>query len=248
MRQLLFLALFLFASPLLAQNTSSLLSDYLVENWSTDNGLPANYVTDLHQSLDGYIWVGTSSGLARFDGKEFEVFTQDNFPGWTDSWIIQITETPDSVLWVQSNKGHLARIKNGDILQTKHSLWDTVLGFRQSEAGHLYLLTDSGLFQLRAFSNSIRKLELDQPLPKSLADIHSAKDGTEYLSANPGLFTLSAGDSVLRAVAGFEDELMRSVTTLSSGKLWIAAGESFGYLDEGNYIPVLDASALHEGH
>lgn len=40
----------------------------VVKNWTVLDGLPSNQVTALAQSDDGYLWVGTSAGLVRFDG------------------------------------------------------------------------------------------------------------------------------------------------------------------------------------
>jgi hypothetical protein len=48
--------------------------DYRIDNWTTDQGLPQNTVQCLLQTHDGYLWLGTQSGLARFDGLHFTVF------------------------------------------------------------------------------------------------------------------------------------------------------------------------------
>jgi ligand-binding sensor domain-containing protein len=40
----------------------------VVKSWRTIDGLPQNSVTALAQTPDGYLWVGTQGGLARFDG------------------------------------------------------------------------------------------------------------------------------------------------------------------------------------
>lgn len=49
-------------------------ADYSIAAWSTEDGLPGNSVTALLQARDGYLWVGTTHGLARFDGVRFKVF------------------------------------------------------------------------------------------------------------------------------------------------------------------------------
>ena len=36
--------------------------------WQVDDGLPGDNVTGVAQTRDGYLWVATQSGLARFDG------------------------------------------------------------------------------------------------------------------------------------------------------------------------------------
>jgi len=40
--------------------------------WQTEEGLPAANVTGIAQTRDGYLWLGTQNGLARFDGVQFE--------------------------------------------------------------------------------------------------------------------------------------------------------------------------------
>src|SRR5690242_301489 len=57
---------------------------YNVRRWeagATENGLPQNTITAVVQTQDGYLWVGTYSGLARFDGLRFTVFDENNTPG-----------------------------------------------------------------------------------------------------------------------------------------------------------------------
>ncbi len=48
--------------------------------WLRDEGLPNNAVQALCQSRDGYLWVGTARGLARFDGIKFESWDRLNTP------------------------------------------------------------------------------------------------------------------------------------------------------------------------
>ncbi len=51
--------------------------DFAIEHWTTEEGLPSNTIRALLQTRDGYIWVGTKGGLARFDGVRFKVFTKE---------------------------------------------------------------------------------------------------------------------------------------------------------------------------
>jgi ligand-binding sensor domain-containing protein len=48
--------------------TCTALAQYRVECWTTDNGLPYNRVYGLWQARDGYLWLTTPDGVARFDG------------------------------------------------------------------------------------------------------------------------------------------------------------------------------------
>jgi len=64
------------ASPAVSSNSAM---PYRIRAWQTDDGLPQNPVHAITQTLDGYLWVGTREGLARFDGVRF-VTLGDNAP------------------------------------------------------------------------------------------------------------------------------------------------------------------------
>ncbi len=46
-------------------------SSWAIKQWTTAHGLPQSSVTALAQTPDGFLWVGTSDGLVRFDGTRF---------------------------------------------------------------------------------------------------------------------------------------------------------------------------------
>jgi hypothetical protein len=53
---------------------------YFTRTWQVEQGLPQNKVTAVVQTRDGYLWIGTYNGLARFDGVRFTVFYDNNTP------------------------------------------------------------------------------------------------------------------------------------------------------------------------
>ena len=55
--------------------------DYTIQNWQIEEGLPQISVTSIAQTPDGYLWIGTFNGLARFDGARFTVFHEGNYHG-----------------------------------------------------------------------------------------------------------------------------------------------------------------------
>ncbi len=50
----------------------------VVRVWQSQDGLPSNVVRSVIQSTDGYLWVATAEGIARFDGFEFELIEPDD--------------------------------------------------------------------------------------------------------------------------------------------------------------------------
>ena len=87
-------------------------ADYSASHWDTEDGLPHNTIKQIFQSRDGYIWVGTQQGLARFDGLTFTIFTTHNTPSFPGNQITAFAETRDGSLWIGTAAG-LARYQNG---------------------------------------------------------------------------------------------------------------------------------------
>ena len=81
--------------------------------WSADfpfaEDLPSNEMTDIFQDKEGFIWIGTTHGLARYDGYELHTFQTNqtdtlSAAGLSHDYITGITEN-DSFLWIGTNKG-----------------------------------------------------------------------------------------------------------------------------------------------
>ena len=67
------------------------------------DGLPANHVFMLEAASDGAMWVGTSNGMAHFDGAKFEVLTTEQ--GLYANNVFSLAEGEDGSLWVGSYGG-----------------------------------------------------------------------------------------------------------------------------------------------
>src|SRR5438552_16472279 len=68
--------------------------------WTTEKGLPQNSVISLLQTRDGYLWVGTGYGLARFDGIHFKTFDDTDAPGLNSGKIVRLCEDSRGYLWI----------------------------------------------------------------------------------------------------------------------------------------------------
>jgi len=88
-------------------------ADYLVDGWDTENNLPSSTVTSIAQTPDGYLWVGTYNGLARFDGARFVVFDPANRPEITQPRIQGIFTDARGTLWINTFRGGLTSYRAG---------------------------------------------------------------------------------------------------------------------------------------
>jgi signal transduction histidine kinase/ligand-binding sensor domain-containing protein len=93
------------SSPRSARGTASL--PYAVRAWTIEDGLPTSTVQDIAQTPDGYLWLSTTGGLARFDGVRFEVFGLAQ--GLPTNRFQGLAVDRAGVLWISSEDGSLVR-------------------------------------------------------------------------------------------------------------------------------------------
>ncbi len=78
---------------------------FVFDVWTTEEGLPQNEVKSILQTQDGYLWLGTPSGLVRFDGMRFTVYDESNTPGLENSNVEILFEDSRHTLWMGGTGG-----------------------------------------------------------------------------------------------------------------------------------------------
>ncbi len=89
------------------------LPNYFTRSLQTEDGLPDNAVTAVIQTRDGYLWLGTYGGLARFDGVRFVVFNSAGSPGLQSDRVTSLFEDAHGTLWIGHERGDLTRYRAG---------------------------------------------------------------------------------------------------------------------------------------
>ena len=95
--------------------------DYRSERWQVSNaqaldkgqrivtdGLPQISVHAKAQDAEGFFWLGTESGLARFDGRKFEILTTINEPSLLSNWIEHLFVDDTGRVWIATASGVLS--------------------------------------------------------------------------------------------------------------------------------------------
>ena len=123
------------------------LDSYAKQIWNTESGLPQDSVHTMLQTTDGFLWLGTEGGLARFDGYQFRVFDHESTPALAGTDIRCLLEDRTGALWVGRASG-VTRLKSGRAVTfgpddgVPTGAVRTVL---QSGDGRLWILTAGGL-------------------------------------------------------------------------------------------------------
>lgn len=89
------------------------ISQYVHESWQTDNGLPQNSVSSIKQDANGYLWLGTEEGLARFDGIRFSIFDKKTVEAFQINDVVALHTSPSGALWIGTRGGGLLQFSDG---------------------------------------------------------------------------------------------------------------------------------------
>lgn len=78
---------------------------------TTSDGLSNNYVTDVLEDSDGFLWFSTSDGLNKWNGYEFEIFKNDseNLNSLSSNFILSLAQDHDSNIWIGTNQTGVVR-------------------------------------------------------------------------------------------------------------------------------------------
>ena len=211
------------AGPAFALEPAKPVARYHRDSWGAEEGLPQVTVETVVQTADGYLWVGTQEGLARFDGVRFEVFDRRNTPELVTASISALAQGRDGSLWIGSQEGGLVRYRDGAFEAYGEgdglpSSW--IIGMAVTADGALWTGYEYGLtrFDGREF------VQLELPGERvAVTKLAQTADGTVWAGTRRhGLFRV-VGDTVEPAHVDGPDpgHLISALHAGADGGLWI---------------------------
>jgi PAS domain S-box-containing protein len=201
-------------SVLRALDPARALKDFSVSEWQVTDGLPYPSIAAIAQSRDGYLWLGTRVGLARFNGATFTTFTTANCPELTDSRVTTFCEAPDGTLWIGTASG-IAWYRDGKWQRPvlgKQLDEAEVFSIYVGESGDVFASAGGKLFRVRA-GTAEEVLADGAPVPRMNA-IRTDSAGN----------LLFAGRGLFRSPATRPGELVEIPGVGSSEQLALAIG------------------------
>ena len=196
---------------------------FFVRVWPVERGLPQNKVTAVVQARDGYLWVGTYSGLARFDGVRFTVYDEKNTPEMHGSRVTALFESHDGTLWIGHENGAVTTFKDGKFLaQKNHAALGGVkiYAFTADENNDVWLLNEAGqLVRMRdgqvllpAAGSAAKLLSLARD---DTGKVWVARDGNLSVMEKAGLRIIQLGTNAA-------DNYVQGICASHGGGLWVA--------------------------
>lgn len=225
----------LVAPSVMALDPARDVDQYTRDVWRISNGLPMDTVLSALQTSDGYLWLGTTEGLVRFDGVQFVTFDRASAPGLTSDRCLDLFEDSRKRLWISTDDG-LALLEKGRFrtYSTKDGLpSQEINAVREDRDGTLWVATGAGLARWKPDAVAAR-LTTKEGLPSDT--IHSLlidSKGNLWIGTEAGLCR-RARDGALVSLAsrgGLFASGVRALLEDSRGNVWIGTrGSGLGKL------------------
>ncbi len=214
-------------------------SEYLYDVWRLEDGLPQITAWSVVQDAQGYLWIGTEEGVARFDGLDFTVFETSGRPELPDN-VFEAIVPDDDGLWL-GTRGGLVRW-DGDrftAYTTADGLVDNLIhALHLDRRGRLWIGTDGGISRLdgNAFTSYTSWDGLPSDTVRAFAE---DRRGRIWIGTKGGLARYDeaaeegTGFTLYTSRDGLLDEQIWSLYADRENRLWIGTLKGVQLLEEG---------------
>ena len=210
--------------PLYAIDRDRRVDELYHTHWTYTDGAPGE-VRALAQTTDGYLWLGTATGLFRFDGIRFQDYKPQSGKAFPQRSVASLFAVPDGGLWVGYSYGGVSFIKDGAVTDygKPAGLSDqAVLAFARDRQGTIWIASGKdGLARLEG--SRWRKIGIDWGFADQAYTVFVDHVGTLWVGTPTAIAYLGDGGRHFQIVA----QGLRRVKNLaesSDGTLWMAEG------------------------
>jgi ligand-binding sensor domain-containing protein/signal transduction histidine kinase len=203
--------------------------------WQSADGLPEDYAQALAQTPDGYLWIGTSGGLVRFDGTRFTTFNHSNEAAFRDDSVYSLHTSADGTLWIGSEGGGLIRYRGG-AFRAYGAAEGLTNGFVrvifEDRDRRLFVGTDVGLFRMQR--ESLIRVDGNNGIPN--VAVHSICQDRQgrLLIGGSGLLVLDGSTaSYYRSAEDLADNSIRTIRQMRDGVVWMGTISGLRKLENG---------------
>ena len=213
--------------------------NYFTRTWQVEQGLPQNKVTAVVQTRDGYLWVGTYNGLARFDGVRFTVFNDNNTPELRSSRITSLFEAADGTLWIGTESGDVSQYQDGHFAAVPlRANWNggKIYAITADNAGDVWLLNEAGELA-RARDGKI--LSPASGNVTKVVSLARGLDGTVWIDREGVVSSLKAGQLAVEVTT---NEYVQGICAARAGGFWVACNNDIRKWKDGQWSTNLNTA------
>jgi ligand-binding sensor domain-containing protein/signal transduction histidine kinase len=225
------------SAPAAALAPQTSLSQYIIDSWQEQAGLPQKFVLSILQTRDGYLWIGTKGGLARFDGVRFVTYDDRSPEQLREAEVWALAEGEEGALWIATYGGGVSCFRQGRFVTftTRDGLAsDFVAALATTRDGSLWLGTDGGLCRL--LQGKFTVYRRGDGLPSDTVHaLYADEADVIWIGTTAGLCSLSNGRITRHALAlpGATERRITALAGDGGGGVWAAASDGLFHLAGG---------------
>jgi ligand-binding sensor domain-containing protein/signal transduction histidine kinase len=219
----------------LALNPALDILQYNCQTWGRRNGLPANGISSITQTKDGYLWLGSAIGLVRFDGTEFQVVDLGQLPdAWSSGIVDGLASAGNGGLWVGLESSSFGYCDGQTFSFRARETWahvDSSLQYvrsvLESKAGTLWLGTDKAVLRLTgsgAYEEVIGSSTnaLNRATIGNVYDCNEDREGRIWFGTwGSGLYCWEAGKVTKLPDPELDGTAVLAVAEDKEGQIWV---------------------------
>jgi serine phosphatase RsbU (regulator of sigma subunit)/ligand-binding sensor domain-containing protein len=241
-----------------------------VERYTHSDGLSDKWITCLHQDKSGFLWIGTSSGLNRFDGESFRQY----YANFNDSttlashFIQKIAEDQQGNVWCATNYGISKLAVSRNSFYTYYPYADSAnktLSYQikdiaiDKERNQMFILTDESLLRMDLIRGTIQKINTVSLNPFSRgSDIkkltYNADDDALYIYSDNLVIRYSVSTDTMELIFG---DMIRRLTSDGGvkgiycgigGECWLYTGISLWKINNSKGLNAIKLPSINTGN
>jgi PAS domain S-box-containing protein len=227
------LVLFCFPHTLNALDTNRQISQYGHSAWRIEDGVFTGTPNAIAQTTDGYLWIGTQTGLTRFDGVRFASWAPPEGKVLPASRINSLLGARDGSLWIGTTNG-LARWRDGELTNYRDPA-GTIMAIHEDSNGAVWIaranISDTQGPLCKVTETGLRCYGRDDGVALAYAvTLASDRLGNIWMAGGPKVFRWQTSSSDTYISPGFDPaEVFNGVVALAArpdGALWVGSVRS----------------------
>ena len=210
------------------------ITQYIHDTWTVKEGLPQSSIFAFHQGHEGYLWIGTQGGLARFDGINFASYNTANTDALIHNEIRAFLDDPSGGFWIGTNGG-LAHYEDGTF--TGYTVQDglssnAVRSLARDRAGNVWIGTVGGGLN-RFDGETFTSDQVEDGLAGNVVlSLQYDSTGTLWVGTQAGLSSYRNGELTTQVDTSFvEGSVVDALHLRADGSLWVGTNRGLARLE-----------------
>lgn len=202
------------------------LTDYTVATWTDKDGLPSGRVRALAQDTEGYLWLGTDSGVVRFDGIRFLSWEALGLPHVPHGSVLTLLAARDGSVWIGFEFGGVARLHEQKLQMwnARHEIGGAYnYSLMEDHSGAIWVTSREGLhrFSNNRWENLVGRDGL--PTGKEVMAVYEDSRNDLWVALRDSVFRRRQGQRQFEQIDTFEDAtlLYQWFSEDPKGVIWV---------------------------